>query len=1190
MPSATNARAKAASTSRPTPSPRGRPRPPCGPRPPSGCPRRRPCPRPLRPRLPPRLSRVRATSSRRCGYTSAASRCARISSRRRRSRPAARTPAQRVSLLRTTCAASGRSDELSARDRGRERGSPELARQRLHQRGSAAAQSREGHGRRAGHDQARRSGRASVAQPLPLPDEPEPGVGRGGTAGLRRQRDAHLEPAARAQPPLPVDGVRQRGLPGGDPPRLRDAPAARAAGARPSRHPAGARSEPARGLDPSARLPGAHRVRSGRPGRGRDDHARADGLGGDVAALFRDPGALSPDRLVPRLRRADRSAQAVADSAAGALARARRPDDRARPRRRRRAEPAGALSDEPERRPAAGAARRAARRDDPARGPPPRRHVHRRPLRAPVAGRSERNHGWREPGLERHRRHAADRAHRRAGLARGRLHRERRAHPPRRARPARVEHRRDAARARAGAAAAADGLAGRDDRRSHGDPRRQASAPPGSGRPVDARRRQRPRRPASGGDLDAHVPARRRCARRAMGAAHGRRCRQPARRPHRGASGLRFLSDGGGARMTAVLADRAPTTAEHEQSPLVLDLEQIRRILEALRDGVAPPPVSRAPADDEFEPAVDRVARLFGLSAFERQVLLLAAAVELDGDVAALAATVQNSGDPRPTFGLALAALPTPHWDAVAPDAPLRRWRLLEPGPGPTLASRALRIDERVLHYVTGIEAADERLEGVLRVAAGPAALAPSQRRLAGELARTAAGAGARVLVRVEGEDGDAQLGVAQAFAEDLGRIALVVRGSALPAAGPELAALARLVDREALLLEGLPVVATQDAHDPTVAALLDALEAPLVAIVGDSPVRTTGRVAMHRSVHLPAPAEARLLWTAALGEPLALADPVEEVAQHFRLSAAAIDAVAREFAATATARTDAAAELRRLCRERSRVRLEGLAERIDPAATWNDLVLPDGHIELLREIVRHVRHRTQVYERWGFGERTTRGLGVTALFSGESGTGKTLAAEVLAHELGLDLYRIDLATTVSKYIGETEKNLRRVFAAAEASGAVLLFDEADALFGKRGEVKDAHDRYANLEVAYLLQRMESYRGLAILTTNLRSNVDRAFLRRLRFVVSFPFPTASQRAEIWRRTFPPATPLEGVDAGDLAGLVVSGGTIRSIALSAAFAAAEDGTAVLPAHVLRAAQVEYAKAERALTDKETEGLR
>ena len=211
--------------------------------------------------------------------------------------------------------------------------------------------------------------------------------------------------------------------------------------------------------------------------------------------------------------------------------------------------------------------------------------------------------------------------------------------------------------------------------------------------------------------------------------------------------------------------------------------------------------------------------------------------------------------------------------------------------------------------------------------------------------------------------------------------------------------------------------------------------------------------------------------------------------------------------------------------------------------------MLPAGHLDLLREIARHVRHRTQVYERWGFGERTSRGLGVTALFAGESGTGKTLAAEVLARDLGLDLYRIDLAGTVSKYIGETEKNLRRVFDAAEASGAVLLFDEADALFGKRGEVKDSHDRYANLEVAYLLQRMESYRGLAILTTNLRSNLDRAFLRRLRFVVQFPFPDALQRAEIWRRVFPAATPLDGIDPDALGRLTVSGGSIHAIALA-----------------------------------------
>jgi SpoVK/Ycf46/Vps4 family AAA+-type ATPase len=230
------------------------------------------------------------------------------------------------------------------------------------------------------------------------------------------------------------------------------------------------------------------------------------------------------------------------------------------------------------------------------------------------------------------------------------------------------------------------------------------------------------------------------------------------------------------------------------------------------------------------------------------------------------------------------------------------------------------------------------------------------------------------------------------------------------------------------------------------------------------------------------------------------------------------------------------------------------------------------------------------VYERWGFGEKSSRGLGVTALFVGESGTGKTLAAEVLAADLALDLYRIDLAATVSKYIGETEKNLRRVFEAAEASGAVLLFDEADALFGKRGDVKDSVDRYANLEVAYLLQRMESYRGLAILTTNLRSSVDRAFLRRLRFVVQFPFPDAEQRAGIWGRSFPAAAPVDGIVPERLAQLTVSGGSIRSIALSAAFAAAEEGTPITPAHVLRAAQVDYAKSERALTDAETEGLR
>jgi SpoVK/Ycf46/Vps4 family AAA+-type ATPase len=193
-----------------------------------------------------------------------------------------------------------------------------------------------------------------------------------------------------------------------------------------------------------------------------------------------------------------------------------------------------------------------------------------------------------------------------------------------------------------------------------------------------------------------------------------------------------------------------------------------------------------------------------------------------------------------------------------------------------------------------------------------------------------------------------------------------------------------------------------------------------------------------------------------------------------------------------------------------------------------------------------------KVYKEWGFAGKGGRGLGISALFAGSSGTGKTMSAEVLAKELRLDLYRIDLSSVVSKYIGETEKNLRRVFDAAEGGAAVLLFDEADALFGKRSEVKDSHDRYANMEVSYLLQRMEAYQGLAILTTNLKNALDTAFMRRIRFVVQYPFPDSTQRAEIWSRVFPKNTPTEGLNVRRLAQLNVAGGNIRNIALNAAF--------------------------------------
>jgi SpoVK/Ycf46/Vps4 family AAA+-type ATPase len=265
---------------------------------------------------------------------------------------------------------------------------------------------------------------------------------------------------------------------------------------------------------------------------------------------------------------------------------------------------------------------------------------------------------------------------------------------------------------------------------------------------------------------------------------------------------------------------------------------------------------------------------------------------------------------------------------------------------------------------------------------------------------------------------------------------------------------------------------------------------------------------------------------------------------------------------------------------------MDGLAQRIEAVADWPDLILPDVQAAVLHTIVSQVRHRHRVYEDWGFSTRGPRGLGISALFVGDPGTGKTMAAEVIARDLRLDLYRVDLATVVSKYVGETEKNLRRLFDAAEGSGAILLFDEADALFGKRSEVRDSHDRYANIEVSYLLQRMEAYRGLAILTTNMKQVLDPAFMRRIRFIVRFPFPDAEQRAAIWRRVFPAAVPVDALDPVRLAQLDVAGGGIRNIALGAAFMAAARDEPVTMAHVAEAARTEYAKLERPLTEAET----
>ena len=338
-------------------------------------------------------------------------------------------------------------------------------------------------------------------------------------------------------------------------------------------------------------------------------------------------------------------------------------------------------------------------------------------------------------------------------------------------------------------------------------------------------------------------------------------------------------------------------------------------------------------------------------------------------------------------------------------------------------------------------------------------------------------------------------------------------------------------------------------------------------------------------SIDAPAPtiAQRRRIWRTALG-PDASAnfdfDPADATV-HFRLTPEQIDRAARaaHHEATAAGRRPTAGDVRAGARAQNAAGLERLARRVEPAADWSDLVLPPAVVDQLRELTSRVRHRDLVLDDWGMSRRgSASGRGITALFGGESGTGKTLSAEVVAGDLGLHLYVIDLATVIDKYIGETEKNLDRIFEEADRVNGVLLFDEADAIFGKRSDVKDAHDRHANVEVAYLLQRMERFNGLAVLTTNLRANVDDAFTRRLDLVVDFPMPEEHDRRRLWMTHLRERVPRTDDIDFDFLGrsFKLSGGNIGNIALAAAYLAAGDGRPVAMADLIRATEREYRK--------------
>ena len=617
------------------------------------------------------------------------------------------------------------------------------------------------------------------------------------------------------------------------------------------------------------------------------------------------------------------------------------------------------------------------------------------------------------------------------------------------------------------------------------------------------------------------------------------------------------------------------------------ELAWLRQLLEnALNSDT----VSATERPAETSPVLNFLCEQFQLSAFERGLLLLCAGVELDAQIAHLCAeNLDNGHAERITFGLALTVLPEPHWSAFSPQSPLRYWQLINISDTSKLTSSRLSIDERLLHFMLGVPALDTRLAALLRDLPRALPLPPSQRQQAEQMKHVWSDAHTRTpIFSLYGADRSGIRAVAVHACGLLGLRPLLLRANDIPVDATERALLARLLMRECVLIRGALIIETDDGQEAQLAPLLDQLTSPVI-LLGKPPGVVQQRCIL-MEIRKPLTGEQRDLWHSALEPVTDISDAaLRPITAHFDFAADDIAAAAEEM--RSDAKNGASQQtLWQICRRRARGGLERLAQRITPHATWSDLVLPAPQLAILQDTVRQVRHRNTVYEDWGFAGKSERGLGISALFAGESGTGKTLAAEVLAGELGLDLYRIDLSAVVSKYIGETEKNLEQLFAAAETSGAVLLFDEADALFGKRSEVKDSHDRYSNIELAYLLQRMETYRGLSILTTNLKSSVDTAFLRRIRFVVQFPFPDVTQRTEIWRRIFPAALPREELKLDQLARLHVSGGNIRNIAMNAAFLAAEDGTPMSMTHLARAARTEHSKLEKPINEVEIGGWR
>jgi hypothetical protein len=607
-----------------------------------------------------------------------------------------------------------------------------------------------------------------------------------------------------------------------------------------------------------------------------------------------------------------------------------------------------------------------------------------------------------------------------------------------------------------------------------------------------------------------------------------------------------------------------------------------------------------------------RLAQAFNLSPAERGLLLIALAPELDRRYERLYSYLQDDVTRRrPGIELTLNLLADTFADRVAlrriltPEGPLIRYDLISTFPDaaqrePTLLGHFLKVDTRIVDYVLGHDYADPRINAAVQLLP-PISTFEDLPLPAEQQSTLARSLSLNPVLYFYGTYGAGTREAAQAVGGALGMPVMAVDLTRLQTLATEtniaLERLARLALREAHLAGGILLFdnwhSVLDPHHVAPDWLLRAaLDYPRPVVLSGKEAWEPHAIARDRPImrlpfSVPDFEDRMAIWRRFLGG--AVPESLNELADKFRLTGGQIrDAVrtARDLAAWRGEAEPTLADLYAGSRAQSNRKLSNLAQKVPSRYGWDDLVLPADRVQQLHELCEQIQHGHRVYDEWGFGRKLANARGLSALFAGVSGTGKTMSADVIGGALGLDVYKIDLSTVVSKYIGETEKNLGSIFDEAEQSNAILFFDEADALFGKRSEVKDAHDRYANIETGYLLQRMESYTGITILATNLRQNLDEAFTRRLDFMLDFPFPEPPDRERLWRVTFPKDTPIDrDVDFPALAHHYrLAGGNIRNAVMASAFLAAADGSAAVGMrHILHAVKREYQKMGKLIND-------